>query len=229
MVVPATIIVPVLNESEHLESFLRTLEGAETIVVDGGSTDASAKVVEKFNVRFVSSPRGRARQMNTGAEYAVGEVLLFLHADTRLPDAWRETIADFSKGEKVWGRFDVKFDQPSTSLAIIAAMMNWRSRVTGVCTGDQAIFVRRSAFEELGGFATIPLMEDIEFSKRLRRISMPYCSRRRVVTSGRRWRDNGVLRTVCLMWWLRLLFLMGVSPAQLVKRYYSWSDEFVKP
>jgi len=159
--------------------------------------------------------------MNTGSKQASGEVLIFLHADTRLPFGWREMIAEFSNSNNVWGRFDIKFNQQSAALSVIAKMMNWRSRISGICTGDQAIFIRREVFERINGFADIPLMEDIEISRRLRMISKPYCVNYEVVTSGRRWRENGVLRTVLLMWWLRLQYFLGVSPEKLVKRYYS--------
>lgn len=218
---PTSVIVPVLNEEKHLESLLQTLYGTETIIVDGGSTDRSTSLAQKFNVTFLSSAKGRAQQMNTASKQASGEVLIFLHADTRLPIGWREMMADFSNSNNAWGRFDVKFDQQSAALWIIAKMMNWRSRISGICTGDQAIFIRREVFERINGFADIPLMEDIEISRRLRMISKPYCVTCEVVTSGRRWRENGVLRTVLLMWWLRLQYFWGVSPEKLVKRYYS--------
>ena len=217
---PTSVIVPVLNEEKHLESLLQTLCGTETIIVDGGSTDRSTRLARKFNVTFLSSAKGRAHQMNTGSKQASGEVLIFLHADTRLPFGWREMIAEFSNSNNVWGRFDIKFDQQSAALSVIAKMMNWRSRISGICTGDQAIFIRREVFERINGFADIPLMEDIEISRRLRMISKPYCVSYEVVTSGRRWRENGVLRTVFLMWWLRLQYFWGVSPEKLVKRYY---------
>jgi rSAM/selenodomain-associated transferase 2 len=179
------------------------------IVVDGGSADGTAELARGLCDRVIVAPRGRARQMNAGAREASGEILLFLHADTRLPE-------EFSLGDRVWGRFDVRIEGRHPLLKVVAWSMNLRSRLTGIATGDQAIFVRRDAFP---GFPELPLMEDVAFSKRMKRRVRPACLRAKVVTSGRRWETRGVLRTMVLMWWLRLLFFIGISPHELARRY----------
>lgn len=183
--------------------------GHEVIVVDGGSDDGTAALAEGLCDRVLTAPRGRAAQMNAGAREAKGDVLVFLHADTRLPE-------DFSLGSHVWGRFDVEIDGRHPLLKVVAWSMNLRSRLTGIATGDQAIFVRRDAFP---GFPEIALMEDVALSKLLKRRGAPACLRQRVVTSGRRWESRGVLRTIGLMWRLRLLYFLGVSPERLARRY----------
>ena len=220
-----SIIMPVLNEGEGIAAALdalvdlRTL-GAELIVVDGGSQDAT---VQRARVRadgVVLGPRGRALQMNAGAEKATGDVLLFLHADTRLPVMAESLVLDgLARSGRDWGRFDVRIAGRSPLLRIVGFMMNLRSRLTGIAPGDQAIFVKREAFQAAGGFPAIPLMEDIALCKRLKRTSRPLCLRQRVTTSGRRWDRNGVLRTVVLMWRLRLAYFFGADPAALARRY----------
>jgi rSAM/selenodomain-associated transferase 2 len=221
-----SIIVPVLEEAENLERLLPHLlercPGAEVIVVDGGSTDRSAQVVAASpHARRLASERGRARQMNAGARAARGDVLLFLHADTLLPEGAAPAIARvLGDPAVVGGRFDVRFANPRRAFRVIAAFMNWRSRLTGIATGDQAIFVRRDAFEALGGYPDIPLMEDVEFSARLRRRGRIACLRSRVITSARKWEREGVVRTVLLMWALRLLHFLRVDPARLHRWYY---------
>lgn len=219
-----SIVVPVLNEAATLGSTLRALaalreRGAEVIVVDGGSTDASRAQATPLAERVLSAPRGRARQMNAGAAAARGEVLLFLHADTQLPADADELIRRAMVRGAVWGRFDVCIVGRSWVLRVVAALMNARSRWTGVATGDQGIFVRREVFERLGGFADQPLMEDIELSKRLRSVGPPACLRARVRTSGRRWEARGVWRTVFLMWRLRWRYWRGESPQSLAEAY----------
>jgi len=169
---------------------------------------------------LVCAMRGRAQQMNAGAATAFGDVLLFLHADTRLPDGAKGLIdAALTGNRHVWGRFDVRLDGVGWRLRVVAAAMNVRSRLTGIATGDQAIFARRSVFERVGGFPLQPLMEDIELSRRLRAISRPVCIRARAVTSARRWESRGVGRTIVLMWWLRFAYWCGVSPERLARRY----------
>lgn len=216
-----SIILPVLNEGGGIAAALRALQplAAEVIVVDGGSEDATADIAREFADQVIVAPRGRARQMNAGAALARGDVLLFLHADTRLPvDAEGLVRAAVAAGAD-WGRFDVRIDGQSPWLPLVAALMNRRSRLTGIATGDQAMFVRRALFVALGGFPDQPLMEDIELSRRLKARARPACLRERVLTSGRRWERHGVLRTVLLMWSLRLRYFFGASPRALAKAY----------
>jgi rSAM/selenodomain-associated transferase 2 len=223
--VPAlSIVLPVLNESAGIVAALDALAplragGAEVIVVDGGSTDRSAELAAPFADRVLEAPRGRARQMNAGAAVARGDVLLFLHADTRLPDGAKQVIAQSIAGGRRWGRFDVRIEGKSAWLPLVAAMMNRRSRLTGIATGDQAMFVSRTAFVAAGGFPDIPLMEDIELSGRLLRTGRPACLSARVTTSGRRWEAQGVWRTILRMWWLRLRFYLGADPRRLAVEY----------
>lgn len=220
-----SIIIPVLDEADTIRATLHSLapcRGAavEVIVVDGGSSDATLERCASLADQVLVAPRGRARQMNRGAAAASGSVLLFLHADTRLPgDAVALVEQALASGRHDWGRFDVIIEGRSKLLPMIAAMMNWRSRCSSIATGDQAIFVRKAVFDALGGFADQPLMEDIELSKRLRRRGPPACLAQRVRTSGRRWERDGVLRTVALMWRLRLLYWLGVSAQRLARAY----------
>lgn len=220
-----SIIIPALNEADQIVTTLTALaplraRGVEVIVADGGSTDRTIELATPLADQVISVPRGRATQMNHGARHANGEVLLFLHADTRLPpDGDRLVLDVIAETPAKWGRFDVEIQGASPLLKLVAAMMNLRSRVTGIATGDQAIFVQRALFETIGGFPAQPLMEDIEFSRRVKRRSTPACLRARVTTSGRRWENNGVWRTVVLMWWLRLQYFMGV-PAERLARHY---------
>ncbi len=195
--------------------------GHELILVDGGSTDNSLAQVQTWvDELVVVSECGRARQMNAGARQARGDVLLFLHADTQLPDNADKLIRDSLQVGNVWGRFNVRLSGKLWPLRIIEKFMNWRSCFTGIVTGDQGMFVLRDAFEYLGGFADIPLMEDIELSQRLKKISSPCCLQVPVITSSRRWEREGILRTVILMWGLRLGWFFGVSAQRLHKIYY---------
>lgn len=219
-----SIIIPVLDEAVSIESALAALsscrrQGAELIVVDGGSCDGTAVLARPLADRVLVAPCGRATQMNAGAAVARGDILLFLHADTQLPsDAGTLIRSGLVRSGRVWGRFDVQFDSGGM-LSLVAFLMNLRSRVTGIATGDQAIFVTRTAFESVGGFPPITLMEDVSFSARAKRISRPLCLRTRVTTSARRWRTRGVLRTVLLMWRLRLAYFFGADPARLAQHY----------
>jgi rSAM/selenodomain-associated transferase 2 len=220
-----SIIVPVLNEANALPFILGSLgdflqRGCEIIVVDGGSRDESVAIAEAAGFKVWQCSSGRAKQMNHGAAQARGEALLFLHADTRLPDRADEMVLDaLRSGAQQWGRFDVTIVGQAFLLELIAAMMNLRSRLSGVATGDQGIFVRRKAFRAIGGFPDQALMEDVEFSVRMKSLSAPACLRAKVKTSGRRWEQNGVLRTVVLMWWLRLAYYFGADATRLAKLY----------
>jgi rSAM/selenodomain-associated transferase 2 len=224
--VKLSIVVPVLDEADRLEALLaelaRDCPGVEVVVADGGSRDGSLEIAARTpGVGLVSSNRSRARQMNAGALRAPGEILLFLHADTRLPSGAAEAVhRAFADPSVVYGRFDVRFDSPGAAFRLIARLMNVRSRLTGICTGDQAIFVRREAFERLGGYPDIALMEDIELTRRLKRIGRFAPLGLRVTTSARRWEQNGVARTIALMWTLRFLYLCGVGSDRLHRWYY---------
>ena len=220
-----SIIIPVLNEADHIADTLHALvplraRGAEIIAIDGGSADATVALATPLADHVLASARGRATQMNAGAAAAHGDVLLFLHADTRLPaDADRLLLEGLAQTGRSWGRFDVMIEGRHPLLPVIAASMNARSRLTGIATGDQAMFVTRTAFNAAGGFPEIALMEDIELARNLKRISPPLCLRARVTTSGRRWEQRGVLRTIFLMWRLRLAYFFGAKPTELARRY----------
>lgn len=219
-----SIIVPVLNEAEGVAATLDALAplraaGHELIVVDGGSHDETVVLSRERADQVLDGPRGRARQMNAGAAVATGEVLLFLHADTRLPPSADQHIATALSHGAVWGRFNVRIEGRSRWLPVVASLMNLRSRLSGIATGDQAMFVRRELFRQLGGFADQPLMEDIELSRRLRAVRGPACLRARVVTSGRRWDTRGAWPTIVLMWRLRWRYWRGVAPEDLAKAY----------
>jgi rSAM/selenodomain-associated transferase 2 len=220
-----SIIIPVLNEAVGIPDLLTALKpyrdrGVEVIVADGGSSDQTVKLALPLCDQVVTAPRGRGAQMNAGAAAARGDILLFLHADTALPaDADRLVREGLASGDRAWGRFDVNITGTHWLLPIVAFMMSLRSRVTGITTGDQAMFVRRDAFALVGGFPDIPLMEDIVLSQRLKRLTPPLCLRERVTTSGRRWEKNGVVRTIVLMWRLRLAFYLGAKPDELARDY----------
>ncbi|EAU39661.1 Glycosyltransferase involved in cell wall biogenesis [Fulvimarina pelagi HTCC2506] len=218
-----SIVMPVLDEAETIVSVLqgarRACPGAEIVLVDGGSTDDTVAKARGLPDLVISSPPGRARQMNTGADAVFGDVILFLHADTQLPHMAEGAILDAIASGADWGRFDVRIEGRPAILRLVGPLMNARSRLTGVATGDQAIFVTKAAFVRVGGFSDIPLMEDIDLSKRLRRISRPACLHSKAVTSGRRWEANGPLRTIVTMWALRLAYWLGVSPRTLAEIY----------
>jgi rSAM/selenodomain-associated transferase 2 len=224
-----SVIIPTLNEETVMAQTLAraaTLGFSDIIVADGGSTDRTVPLAEACcarttNVHVITAPKGRARQMNEGAKASRSEILLFLHADTQLPgDAVRIIESALTDHTVKGGRFDVRFDHPSIWGRTIGQFMNWRSRLSGIATGDQAIFVRRHVFEQLGGFADIPLMEDIEFSRRLKRAGRVAALRETVTTSFRRWEQQGPLRTILLMWALRFLYWIGISPQRL-KHFYA--------
>jgi rSAM/selenodomain-associated transferase 2 len=227
-------ILPVLNEAAQLEELLPALieeqHFDELIVVDGGSTDASVETVCKFMSPsapdkhlapiLIQSPHGRALQMHAGALAAEADVLLFLHADSILPPGAADDIRDAVEGGRLWGRFDVRLSGRHFLFRVIERLMNWRSRLTDIATGDQAIFVRRDVYQMLGGYAPLALMEDIEFSTRLKWIGRPACLPGPVLASSRRWEKHGIIRTILMMWALRFLYWLGVSPARLARWYY---------
>ncbi|HEY1233496.1 MAG TPA: TIGR04283 family arsenosugar biosynthesis glycosyltransferase [Candidatus Binatia bacterium] len=219
-----SVILPVLNEERTIGASLEALlvlAPDEIIVVDGGSTDRTQQICARLGVSVITSNRGRARQMNRGAKEATGDVLLFLHADTTLPaSAPQDVRAAMRDPDCPGGRFDVEIDGAHWMLKVIARLINCRSRVTKVATGDQALFVRRAVFESMGGFQDIPLMEDIAFCRALKRIGPIACLHTRVITSGRRWERHGVWRTVIKMWALKVCYLAGVSPRRL-KQFYA--------
>lgn len=217
-----SIIVPVLNEERELAATLGAAQDprvSEVLVVDGGSSDASREIAGGLAARVLESPPGRARQMNAGAAAALGDVLLFLHGDTRLPRGFGEAVAAAVEAGAIAGRFDVRLRGAHPFLPVVAALINLRSRWSGVSTGDQALFVRREVFEALGGFPEIPLMEDVAMTQRLKRRGGVAALRAKVETSGRRWEAHGVARTIVLMWLLRGAYALGVSPERLARWY----------
>jgi rSAM/selenodomain-associated transferase 2 len=221
--VTVSVIVPTLNEESGIRDALAAASAVnphEIIVVDGESADHTRAVAAASGCRVLDAPRGRAVQMNAGAASATGDILLFLHADTKLPpDAIQQLTHAMADQRVVGGRFDVSLDGAEPIFRVIETLMNLRSRVTRIATGDQAIFVRRSVFQTLGGFAPLPLMEDVQFCARLKRRGRVACLRARVRTSARRWRRHGIWRTMVRMWWLRALYAAGVSPDRLARWY----------
>jgi rSAM/selenodomain-associated transferase 2 len=220
-----SIVIPALNEAANVGATLTPLQamrarGVEIILIDGGSSDATKQIAAPWVDRIIDSDRGRARQMNAGAKAARGDAFLFLHADSLLPADADKFIGEALASNRQWGRFDVIISGGHFMFPVIAGFMNLRSRLTGIATGDQGIFVTRAAFEQCGGFADQPLMEDIEFCIRMKPISPPACLKSRITTSGRRWEKHGVWRTILLMWRLRFQYFMGATPAQLHAAYY---------
>ena len=219
-----SVVVPVLDEAAGIGATLQALAplraaGHEVIVVDGGSQDATATLAAPLANAVLHSPRGRARQMNTGAAAAQGDVLLFLHADTTLPEGAATAVLQALQGGARWGRFDVAISGRSRWLPVVALLMNLRSRATGIATGDQALFVQTALFRQAGAYAELPLMEDIELCRRLRALAPPACLRLKVVTSGRRWDQRGAWRTIVLMWRLRWRYWRGESAETLARAY----------
>lgn len=218
------IIVPVLNEGAGLADCLRVLRGlrargARVVVVDGGSDDESLEIARDHADLAFRAPRGRGAQMNAGAAACPADILLFLHADTRLPEHADALVAHALSGPRGWGRFDVRIDSLRAALRVVEHAMNLRSRLTGIATGDQALFLRHDLFHAVGGFPDIPLMEDIALSRMLLRHGRPACLSERVLTSARRWERNGIVRTILLMWRLRAAYFMGADPARLALTY----------
>ncbi len=222
--IKVSIIIPVLNEENNLPDVLNNLQsfrskGHEVVVVDGGSSDNSLMLAQQGADLVIESKAGRALQMNSGAAVATGDVFLFLHCDTLLPDNAIKIIADNYQKENYWGHFDVRLSSNKFVFRLIERLMNVRSRLTSIATGDQAIFIERELFNRLGGFPEIALMEDIKISGLLRKLSSPVCLKQTVITSSRRWENNGVIATVLLMWKLRLFYFFGVSADKLSRKY----------
>jgi len=222
-----SIIIPALNEAASICSTLERLQplrarGHEVVVVDGGSRDGTARLAQPLADRVLHAPAGRARQMNAGADAATGDLFWFLHADTLAPEDADVVIADAVRGAgqaDAWGRFDVRLSGRRLLLRVVERLMNLRSRITGIATGDQGLFVTRGLFVKTGGFPDLPLMEDIEMSRCLGRVHRPLCLYHRLVTSSRRWERQGVVRTILLMWYLRGAYALGVPAARLAARY----------
>lgn len=225
MTIALSVVIPVLDEAACIAQLLQGLapvraRGGEILVVDGGSQDATACLARPLADQVVQAPRGRAAQLNAGARIARGRVLIFLHADSRPPPQFDQHVLEAIGTRSIaWGRFDIRIAGDHPMLPVIAFMMNRRSRATGIATGDQAIFVTRELFDALGGFPDQALMEDIEFSRRAKRRAAPICLAARMCTSGRRWERHGVLRTILLMWRLRLAYFFGADPTALRRRY----------
>ena len=218
-----TIVLPVLDEAAIIIGALQALaplraRGVEVVVVDGGSSDGTRHLARPLADRVIAVSRGRGAAMNAAVALATGDALLFLHADTALPDD-ADRLVMSALAHRAWGRFDLRIAGRHPLLAVVARSINWRSRLTGIATGDQAIFVTRQAFLAVGGFPDLPLMEDIAISRRLKQLCRPFCIATPVVTSGRRWEHYGVIRTIVLMWRLRLAYYLGVAPARLAQRY----------
>ncbi|EHR72237.1 glycosyl transferase [Burkholderiales bacterium JOSHI_001] len=218
------IVVPVLDEAARLVPRLQALQGlrqrgAWVVVVDGGSQDDTLALARPHADQVLTAPRGRASQMNAGAGACPAEVLLFLHADTELPADADTLVRAALQGPAAWGRFDVQMDSPRPLLRLVAMLMNLRSRLTGIATGDQALFMRHDLFNRVGGFPDLPLMEDIAICRTLKRHGRPACLRERVTTSARRWERHGVWRTIFLMWRLRAAYFLGADPKALAVHY----------
>jgi len=218
-------VIPTLNEALGIEDVLKPLQcfrhvGHEIILADGKSDDDTVELAKSLVDSIVIVEKGRARQQNAGAKEANGDWLFFLHADTQIPKNLQKILGSRLNNDIVWGRFDVKLTGCHIYFRIIEKLMNWRSRLTGIATGDQLIFIRADIFKKIGGFKDIDLMEDIEISTRLKAISAPLCFCETVVTSSKKWEKNGIIKTVLLMWWLRLNFFLGRDPKKLQQIYY---------
>jgi len=219
-----SIIIPTLNECDTLPSTLKPLQAfrqtqIEIIVVDGGSSDDTMSIASTLADKILSADKGRAHQMNAGAEKAAGEVLLFLHADAQLPDNATPLIEQYVR-PKQWGRFNVRLNSPHWLLKMNGWLMNYRSCLTGIVTGDQGLFVHRTMFEEIGGFPDIPLMEDIAISKKLKQYNRPICLKSRITVDTRYWEQHGIWRSIFRMWKIRLAYFLGIPAEHLVNKYY---------
>jgi len=218
-----SIIIPVLNEENSIKVLLQQLQvcrqqGHEVIVVDGGSNDNTRSVAESLSDKVISCEAGRATQMNNGVAQSRHEILWFLHADTIIPKNAIEQIQQ-ALNKSDWGRFNVKLSGSHISFRLIETMINVRSCVSSIATGDQGVFVKRKIFRQVNGYSNIPLMEDVDISKKLKKLSKPVCLKCILITSSRRWEKNGISSTILLMWKLRFLYWLGVSPKYLVRQY----------
>ena len=224
--VTGTVVVPVLNEAASLASFLTALlarldQHWQVIVVDGGSVDGTIDIARQFPVRLVHSAPGRARQMNAGVAAGIdSDLILFLHSDTRLPSPVLPELNAFFHSSQQWGFFRVQLDSPLRLLALVSTLMNWRSRFSGIGTGDQGLLVRTQFWLNSGGFADLPLMEDVEFCRRVKKQAPPFYSRLKVLVSARKWERQGPIKTILLMWVIRLAYVLGVAPQRLHRWYY---------
>ena len=223
---PLSIVIPTLDEAAGIVALLEPLQplrarGIEIVLADGGSRDGTVAAATPLVDRVIAARRGRASQMNSGAAVAAGGVLLFLHADCTLPEyADHSVLNGLAESRRRWGRFDVALSGAAIMLRIVERAMNLRSRLTGICTGDQALFVERTLFEARGGFPDIELMEDVAISRKLRKSGPPLCLSATLVTSSRRWEKNGIWRTIVLMWRLRLAYFLGSEPRRLAELYH---------
>ena len=228
-----SIIIPVYNEAESIEGFLQGLQvfrqyGHEIVLIDGKSEDDTASLARPYVDRMISSHRGRAQQLHLGAKMATGQVFLFLHADTQLPELADELILRSLGSGFYWGRFNIRLSGSSFLFRIIEKMMNWRSCMTGIATGDQALYMTKMIYQDVGGFPQIGLMEDIELCTQLSKWTKPDCLKQAVVSSSRRWENNGIVRTVFFMWKLRLQYYFGVSADKLQSKYYPEQHKILK-
>lgn len=219
-----SVVIPCLNEAETLQRLLKDLQylrdqGHEIILVDGGSDSSPQPSIKDYVDRFQVCSPGRAIQMNAGARLASGDLLWFLHADSQIEPGLEQALLALPGSDPLWGRFDIRLSGSHLMLRVVERMMNWRSRVSGIVTGDQGLFVEAALFDEVGGFPQQPLMEDIEISRRLRRIAAPCCLPQKLLTSSRRWERGGVFATILLMWGLRFAYWLGVSPTRLAGFY----------
>ncbi len=221
-----SIVIPTLDEGGQITACLQSLRSccpndAEIIVVDGGSTDNTVVCAKQLADKVISSSKGRAAQMNAGAQQASGEYFLFLHADTQLPKNFQFLWQQWHEQSVRWGYFSVRLSGTHWLLRWVEKLMNWRSRLTGIGTGDQCLFVRRGLFQQQGGFPQQPLMEDIELCKKLKKVCRPSWQASPVITSSRRWEQRGIIKTILQMWRIRWAYFFGVSAETLAKHYYS--------
>ena len=217
-----SICIPTYNEASTISTLLQQLKvlDCEIIIADGGSQDDTVNLAKAFSVTVLQGAKGRAAQMALAAAHASGDVLWFVHADSRFESNLSRQIQPLLNLSPIqWGRFDVRLDAQGMMFRIIETMINWRSKVTQVATGDQGIFVHRLLYQQLGGFAPIALMEDVELCKRLRKVSPIVCISSPIITSARRWQQKGIWRTILLMWFLRAAYFIGINPSRLVRWY----------